>query len=275
MDKLIFKLNNYIIYDIIAQIAQIAQRFLGNTIPKIMSRSRRYCVTVNNYDDEKDIAQITSTFPKCIIGAEVAPTTGTKHLQIYLELVNGKTLTALKKDLPDGAHIEKAKGNREQNREYCSKEQLVYDYWGVPDPLEKFELYPWQSELLAKLAEEPDDRTITWYVDNKGNSGKTTIAKHLCLKRKDVIYCSGKAADVKHAIACMDEYPRIILFDLVRSVEGFVSYDALESVKNGIFFSGKYEGKMVIGKCPHLIVFSNFRPDVTKLSTDRWNIIEL
>ncbi len=54
-----------------------------------------------------------------------------------------------------------------------------------------------------------------------------------------------------------------------------VNYEVIESVKNGIVYNTKYESEMRVYKIPHVIVFSNERPDETKLSHDRWDIIEL
>lgn len=69
--------------------------------------------------------------------------------------------------------------------------------------------------------------------------------------------------------------PKIIVFDIERSRENFVSYGGIEEVKNGLFFSPKYEGGMCIYNSPHIFVFANFPPDETQLSEDRWNIINI
>ena len=54
-----------------------------------------------------------------------------------------------------------------------------------------------------------------------------------------------------------------------------MSYEAFENLKDMIFYSGKYEGGMICGNCPHLFIFSNFHPDCEKMSVDRWNIKEI
>ena len=41
------------------------------------------------------------------------------------------------------------------------------------------------------------------------------------------------------------------------------------------FFSGKYEGGMVCGPNPHVLIFANDEPDTHKMSADRWIIKEL
>lgn len=74
---------------------------------------------------------------------------------------------------------------------------------------------------------------------------------------------------------CSENESKIYIFDFARTVENFVSYEALETIKNGIYFSGKYESKTVVRNCPHVLVFSNFLPHMESLSLDRWNITEI
>jgi hypothetical protein len=49
----------------------------------------------------------------------------------------------------------------------------------------------------------------------------------------------------------------------------------MEDFKNGMIFSTKYESKAKVFKKPHLIVFSNFMPNMEALSKDRWEIRQL
>ena len=94
--------------------------FLGNTKPKRPIRGRAWCLTINNYTDN-DIKLVKDTFSRYIIGKEVAPTTNTRHLQIYGTFINARTFLSLKKVFPT-AHIAKAKGSDRQNFVYCSKD---------------------------------------------------------------------------------------------------------------------------------------------------------
>ena len=92
-------------------------------------RSKRWCMTLNNYPAgwvEWMTTQYEEGYVKyAIIGREVAET-GTPHLQGYLELDRRRRLTALvtwTRGTPmTGAHWERARGNLEQNQEYCKKE---------------------------------------------------------------------------------------------------------------------------------------------------------
>jgi len=55
-------------------------------------------------------------------------------------------------------------------------------------------------------------------------------------------------------------------------MEEYISYGAMEKIKNGFYMSSKYESKPIIRNCPHIICFANFEPDYDKLSQDRWKV---
>lgn len=254
----------------------------GNT--KII-RARIWCWTWNNYD-EGDLTEM-ELFCKseCSTFAfqEETGENGTEHLQGYWEFKNARTFQSLKKKWPK-THIEKCR-NKEAALKYCQKEETrtgnsYTSIKKVKDRLEGLELREWQKEIVEIIKTEPDPRKIYWYYDRTGNTGKTSLAKHLCLKYPgEVLYMSGKASDVKYGIMCFQENKennlRVVIFDYVRSIESFVSYEAIETVKNGIFFNNKYESKMVVYDEPHVIIFANFAPDQSKLSKDRWVIRDI
>lgn len=252
----------------------------GNTILP-QKQCRRWCFTLNSYDvDKLDTLYTTlrSESLKGIVGQEVGGG-GTKHLQGYLEFKNGRQMLGVKKLFaPQQPHLEIAHGNASSNRDYCSKEGNFVE-WGawperIADPMVGLTLKPWQKEIIDMLSQSADSRSIHWYWDKHGGIGKTTLAKHMALKHNALIV-SGKASDVKCAIAQMDVKPKVVVFCCPRNSEGYISYDALEQVKDGLFFSGKYESGMVVFNCPHVIVFANFPPDQTKLSGDRWRVVNI
>ena len=71
-----------------------------------------------------------STVIFAIIGLEIAPTTGHKHLQGFVNISGLKWLT-IKKKLPK-AHVERAKGTDADNDRYCSKDENVLYRAGDP-----------------------------------------------------------------------------------------------------------------------------------------------
>ncbi|KAK7505378.1 hypothetical protein BaRGS_00003540 [Batillaria attramentaria] len=85
---------------------------------------------------------------------------------------------------------------------------------------------------------------------------------------KGAIRFENKSADVKHAYTGQ----RVVIFDLARSQEDHINYEIIESIKNGVMFSSKYESQMKIFPPPHVVIFANFPPNLRKLSQDRWDI---
>ena len=144
--------------------------------------------------------------------------------------------------------------------------------------LDPAEMHMWQRALVRTLTAEPDDRTIHWYWEATGGSGKSVFCKYLC-HTMGALLCSGKATDMKYLIVQYQKrkktFPRLVLFDVPRTNAGFIDYQGLEEVKNGCFASTKYECAMVTMNCPHVVVFANVAPDRTKLSADRWHVVEI
>lgn len=86
-----------------------------------MSKARAYVFTWNNYPEDADECVTSVNYEYLVYGREVAPTTGTPHLQGYLYLKNATTMKSLEKKCK-GIHLAYAKGSADQNFDYCSKE---------------------------------------------------------------------------------------------------------------------------------------------------------
>lgn len=96
-------------------------------------QSRKWCLTLNNYEEHeferiKRWAILNTKY--AIVGREVGDE-GTPHLQGYLSCHKVLRLAAIKREVSDRAHFEKAKGNDAQNETYCSKEGNAWTH-GVP-----------------------------------------------------------------------------------------------------------------------------------------------
>lgn len=163
------------------------------------------------------------------------------------------------------------------SRNYCSKaDTCIGRKWNETDtyidiPELKNE---WAKDLKDILINtEPDDRSILWYYDVKGGAGKTEFVKHMLLSRDDVFACrNAKSADIACAIK---NHPKIVLMDLPRTIEGYVNYNIIEQLKDGMVFSSKYKSGMIVFNRPHIVVLANFKPDTATISADRWRIVEL
>lgn len=265
----------------------------GNTKPPpdlpSRTRSRKYCFTINNYSSieyKKTIDYCLKNSLYYIVGKETGEQ-GTHHLQGYVEYKNQCSFSSIKQGLPR-AHIEKAKGSKEQNWKYCSKDGDYvsnYDCLTFQERIKKRILdeyktvvwKDWQKEILDLLATPPNSRSIHWFVDTEGNKGKSFLCKYIALTN-DVIICDGKKTDIFNEVkTSMDKEkePRIIICDVPRTSISFLNYGVIEKLKDGLVYSGKYEGGTLIFGNPHVIIFANEYPDESTMSADRWVIKEL
>lgn len=237
--------------------------------------SKKWCFTLNNYSPE-ELVELETTFLRrgfsYVIGLEVGEQ-GTPHLQGYIR--SESKLRPVEAIGMKRIHWEKVRGTEEQNISYCTKEGNFKTNIKIPRPLDilkEEELYPWQREIIDLIKQVPDKRTIHWYWCKQGNTGKTTFCKYLASKY-NAVPLDGKKNDVLY---CAAEYESdLYVWDLERSMEEFVSYGAIEKIKNGLYTCTKYESKPIIRNCPHILIFANFKPEETKLSRDRWHIVRL
>lgn len=88
--------------------------------PNNNTRSRGWCFTHNNYEEEHINFYMATLCKYVIVGKEVAPTTNTPHLQGYIYFDNAKSFQWVKRVFPH-AHLTPARGTTEQNYEYCKK----------------------------------------------------------------------------------------------------------------------------------------------------------
>lgn len=128
--------------------------------------------------------------------------------------------------------------------------------------------YTWQTKVIMILNQPVHPRKIHVFVDYAGGAGKTEMAKYLIEKYK-AFYAKGKSVDILYAFS--KRISKIVVFDIPRSCE-FISWDAIESIKNGVFMTSKYTSRMVTFETPYVFMFMNTMPDKTKLSQDRWDI---
>lgn len=314
---------------------------------ELKQKARRWCFTWNNYTDETVEGLKGLSAEKVdylIVGFEIAPTTGTPHLQGYVEFKTPMAGSTVKsrldpvKKTKSAVSVRHCAGSRDENIAYVRKSEskdpaktcedgspLIIELkhseknqgrrtdWDVyfefllnnPD-FDKFaEQYPeiaikyhggiekvirgaknkqmldevrktysgvtpreWQQKLLDEVQKPANDRKIIWYHDEAGNSGKTWLSKLLFVEHGAAYFTNSKTADITYAY----QGEPIVIFDFSRSNEDMINYGAIETVKNGIMFSGKFEARTKLFKSPHVIVMANFAPNRAMLSADRWDV---
>ncbi len=257
----------------------------GNTKTPSSNQRKNWFFTWNNYNGEQSIKTLIDKFDsicsKYIFQEEIGKN-GTPHLQGCIELKNRMRFSEFSLDKQIHWEITKMKENAEI---YCSKLNTRAGKTFSKGIILKEELEiitefeDWQQMIINEISEKPQHRIINWVIDREGGKGKSNLCKYLCIKHDALILC-GKGADMKCGIAAWvkmkKNYPKLILIDCPRTFDvNYLSYTGLEEIKNGCFFSPKYESGMVCGNRPHIYIFSNELPDIEKLTDDKWRIIDL
>lgn len=123
--------------------------------------------------------------------------------------------------------------------DYCQKECNKIVSNSLPYVCEIPNLFDWQQDVLDILKDKPNDRTIHWIYDYRGCKGKTTLCKYIFTHYKDVIVTGGRECDMFNGIVKYQELnnslPKIVLIDIPRSKENFVSWSGIEKIKDMFF----------------------------------------
>jgi len=223
---------------------------------------------------------------------EICPDTKKPHVHMMLWGIKKWRDTELKiPKQPDGklAYWAKTLKDEANVSNYANKDDPSYDgllrgSWGFPEEVMKITydmLLPKQQEIanLFKEKEHPLwGRHIYWFWENKGNWGKSILATYM-IDQMEALEVAGANADILCGINKMIEVRGginpIIIFDVPRTNSNHVSYQAIEQIKNGKFFSPKYESGMCRFNKPHIVIFANEPPNLSMLSEDRWIVREL
>lgn len=128
-----------------------------------------------------------------------------------------------------------------------------------------FKPYGWQLDFLKLVSGRPNFRTINWWFERLGKSGKNTIAQWLMATQPTKFFAIqglSKVADVAEQLknALHDGWDgHCIIINLPRIFED-KDYIAtcLEVIKDGLISSTKYSGRTMVFNPPHVVVFANW-----------------
>ena len=160
--------------------------------------------------------------------------------------------------------------NTQQQRQFeCYYNQYCNEHWEAISSVQydDIRLHPWQRVALTMLKHQ-NDRQILWCVDEEGNTGKSFLCKYLRDTQRAIVLEGGRTCDLAHAY----NNEAVVCFNFGREASE-VNYRIMESLKDGFLFSSKYDSRVKRFKSPKVFIFANFRPDHTKLSYDRWEVI--
>lgn len=200
--------------------------------------------------------------------------------------------------------LDPRKGSREEAITYCTKTESQLEAprtFGIKDEYQANDLqifndkkkwYPWQILIFDMLVgvspsspkkrlKAADDRSIIWIVDEAGNSGKSKFVKNMCYNLPEEACKLAFGSSTQLRSACVKAGPRELYFmDIPRTLGRDDSINDImsvaEDIKNGFVTTSMYgEYQMMMFDPPHVVIFSNFKPNKQVFSNDRWQIYEI
>lgn len=144
------------------------------------------------------------------------------------------------------------------------------------DVAEITELRPWQS-VVWESAKTRVRRTVNVVIDKKGNNGKTTLIRCMCVHKlahsppfcndfKDLMRMTMNMG-VRNTNCYLIDMPRAIGKDRLNQL-----YSAVEKIKDGYAYDDRYKFQHEFFDPPVVWIFSNQCPDLQYLSLDRWKL---
>lgn len=237
--------------------------------------------------DEIDpvIARCKELCSKGIAQTEICPETKRKHIHLML-WGKGKSKfrdTALKMPKRDGKITWRSFPLKDvdNDSDYANKEKshdgVFRTKWGFPPELRLITPTKlWQLQILELFTTQPDDRKMYWFWSRAGGVGKSSFAKYCVVKENCLFFEEGKKADIMHLIfEAPEERMERMIIDVPRANGNRISYKALESIKNGLIYSSKYEGGYKYFNPPHIVIFANEPPERGQMSEDKFVVINI
>lgn len=103
---------------------------MGSEVSEVSAGSLQgcnWCFTLNNYtDQDEEMLRTLSWGTKYLVYGHEVGESGTPHLQGFVTFQTNQRFKAVKKFLPDGCHIEKARGTAWEAAQYCKKDDKGY-----------------------------------------------------------------------------------------------------------------------------------------------------
>lgn len=188
----------------------------------------------------------------------------------------GKKLKSLKDDIKSGLNFDEL--TNKHALLFCFHNSAFMKCWHEYKPQPKLNsvinndnIKPFTNKVNDLALFSEDNREVVICCDlvqedpNKNaipltGVGKSQTAKYIYNNavddgKKVQIFDSSKKENLAHAL---NDDVDLVIFDLTKSARGFTNWDAIECIKNGIIFSGKYNSHAkYLSKIPNIIIFCN------------------
>lgn len=244
----------------------------------MMSRSRNWCFTINNYTNNEILACDEIECSYIVYGDEVGDN-NTPHLQGYIEFKDAKSLKSVKDKLGGRAHLEIRRGTPKQASDYCKKQGTFFERGTISNQGKRTDLeaiadlvkdggvanvaktrpdaiikYGRNIERLAELLMEPrsTEPTVIWLWGKTGTY-KTRTATTGCEPEEYYIWNGTKWWNGYH------QQKRVIIddYDWDKSEQGF---RYLLRLLDGYAIQVETKGGMLYFNSPEIYITCEFAP---------------
>lgn len=255
---------------------------VGNYQPP-QYQSDKWVMTWNNYpgDIRVRLEKLVPLCEKYIFGFEVGES-GTPHVQGAFTCHEKISFDDICVAVGSRAHHCVKMRGKWTDQKYCAKDgdfmTNFFDYLITVNDLRP-EQRKLRDELLKPVCKK-FSRTIDWIWEDRGDWGKTILQQHLVDFHKAQMV-GGSEKDMLCAVALIVakgiQFDMLILNLTYDKCQGgrSVSYNGLESIKDGMFFNGKYESGMVRFPRCRVAVFANCEPETDRMGKNRFNVTKL
>lgn len=128
----------------------------------------------------------------------------------------------------------------------------------------------WVEDVLALQSVTPNSRTIHWYHEPIGNTGKTRLADYI-EEHNDRWLVINNLDEAYSLIS--KKLPQGIILDLDRIYDDDpLIYRIITSIKDGRM---SHKGVTIRFRSPHLVVLANWSPIERVMSSDRLKVVEI
>lgn len=254
------------------------------------NKTRNYVFTINNYTkkDLKRFHKLAESLERhryINYGLEVAPSTGTKHIQGYIQLNEAQRITFLQNYFDfknkDGEvlkfHASPAKGSAKDNQKYNSKDGDYYEFGEPKTQGERTDLKEIKSKLKENptslsmvidedvvnhqqyrfaqtmsefymQARDPEQPPIVYWISGSTGVGKTSLV-YQCFGRESV--CSISKWDWPGTGYAQQE---CLLFDDLRGEN--ISFNTMLKITDRYPYRLEYKGGFVELNSPYIVITS-------------------
>lgn len=128
------------------------------------SSAKHWCFTLNNFTED-EVGNLRNVLQAgqatyLVFGREVAPGTGTPHLQGFVSFAQRKTLLSVKRILCDRVHLEIARGSPLQASDYCKKDGDFEEFGTCPRGQGKRTDWDDLRDFVVELGRRPTKREL-------------------------------------------------------------------------------------------------------------------